>query len=349
MISEKLLKMMRCPKTGEPLVLHSDHLQCPACGDKFHFKPGDDYIDMRTPGLAQKDSIYGNEEFVIRKGLMTPGPPFLSGGIKNWVLNRMMHFKEGDDVLDGGCGPGRYILWNQKSGAHFVGIDQEPYFAKETAEVSDLVQGHLHYMPFADGAFDQIICLDVLEHMALEDISKFLKTSEKILKKDGRLFIYTNSVESSALAPVIRFRQRITALFVKWGKIDIKMEKESKEDHINAIKTRRQLIELAGESGLILSDSAYYNPVIMGWVENLFIKIAEGHANGRIRNRKHKASGRNQILTASNAKVLMKEKVKRKGAAYFLFWLLTQIMKLDMIFFSSIEGGQFFLVFNKNS
>jgi len=349
MISERLLRMLRCPKTGEPLVLHSEHLQCPTCGDKFHFKPGDAYIDMRPPGVAQKDSIYGNEEFVIRKGLMTPGPPFLSGGIKNWVLSRMMRFEKGDDILDGGCGPGRYILWNQKSGAHFVGIDQEPYFAKETAEVSDLVQGYLHYMPFADGAFDHIICLDVLEHMALDDIRKFLKTSQRILKKDGRLFIYTNSVESSALAPVIRFRQRITALFVKWGKIDMKIEKESKEDHINAIKTHRQLIELAEENGLMLSDSAYYNPVIMGWVENLFVKIVEGRANRKIRGGKINMAGRIRQSSAENAKVLMKEKVKRKGFAYFLFWLLTQIMKLDMIFFSSVEGGQFFMVFNKKS
>jgi ubiquinone/menaquinone biosynthesis C-methylase UbiE len=349
MISEKLLRMMRCPKTGEPLVLHSDHLQCPTCGDKFHFKPGDAYIDMRPPGVAQKDSVYGNEEFVIRKGLMTPGPPFLSGGIKNWVLSRMMRFEKGDDILDGGCGPGRYILWNKKSGAYFVGIDQEPYFAKETIEASDLVQGCLHYMPFKDGYFDHIICLDVLEHMALDDIRKFLNTSQRILKKDGRLFIYTNSVESSVLAPVIRFRQKITALFVKWGKIDMKIEKESKEDHINAIKTRTQLIELAEKNGLMLSDSAYYNPVIMGWVENLFIKIAEGHTNGKIRNGKIKKSGGNEKFKTSNAKVLMKEKVKRKGAAYFLFLLLTQIMKLDILFFSSIEGGQFFLVFNKNS
>lgn len=331
------------------MIINENHLQCPACGDKYDFKPDDHFIDMRPPGVKQKDSVYGDEEFVHKKGLMTPGPPFLSGGIKNWVLSSMMKFEKDQNVLDGGCGPGRYILWNKKSGAHFVGIDQEPFFAKETAETADLVQGYLHYMPFAHDTFDHIMCLDVLEHMALGDIEKFLETASRILKKHGRLFIYTNSVESSALAPVIRFRQKITALFIKWGKIDLKIEKESKEDHINAIKTRQQLIELAEKQGLVLADSAYYNPVIMGWVENLFIKIAEGRANKKIREGKGGKTGKTQHSNADNAKMLMKERVKKKKSVYFLFWLVTQIMKLDIVLFSNIEAGQFFLVFEKKA
>lgn len=350
MISDKLFEMLRCPKSGGLLERHDGCLQCLDCGAQFNFKTDDAYIDMRPPGMAHRDSVYGDEAFLKKKGLLTPGPPFLSGGIKNWVLKKMLNFREGSRVLDGGCGPGRYILWNKQSGAHFVGIDREPYFAEETTRIADLVQGYLHYMPFAESSFDSIICLDVLEHMALEDIESFLRVSEKILRKNGKLLIYTNSVESSVLAPVIRFRQKITGWLVKIGVIDLKIEKESKEDHVNAIKTRDQLIQLAEERGLMLKDSTFYNPVIMGWFENLFIKIAEGRLNKKMKDGKLKKS---KIGTQINkiqdidAKTMMKEKTKKKGSAYIAFWIITQIMKLDIVLFSNIKSGQFFLLFEK--
>lgn len=347
MISDRLFESLRCPRSGAKLIRYDDHLQCPECGDKFYFQPGNSFIDMRPQGTGHRDSVYGNEAFLKKKGLMSPGPPFLSGGIKNWVLSRMLEFKSGDKVLDGGCGPGRYILWNLKSGAHFIGIDQEPFFADETAAASDLVCGYLHYLPFADNSFDYIICFDVLEHMAIEDINTFVKGAQRILKKSGKLLIYTNSVESSALAPLIRFRQRITAGLVKMGLIDLQIEKESKEDHVNAIKTRSQLIQLAEEKGLSLYDSAYYNPLIMGWFENLFVKIAEGRMNKKLRESKGKKTSRKEEASNADAKTLMKSKSKKKGLVFAFFWVITQIMKLDILLFSSIESGQFFLLFQK--
>ncbi len=343
MISEKLLEIVRCPVCGDRLEHAGDHLSCPKSGDIFELSEDSRFLDMRPSRVDQKESVYGDEEFVQARGQMEPGPPFLSGGIKNWVLKSMMNFKKNDLVLDAGSGPGRYILWNLKSGAHFVGLDQEPFFSSGIVNKADLVRGYLHYLPFREGTLNSIITLDVLEHMALGDIKKFLAGSAAALKPDGRLFIYTNSTESSALAPIIRFRQKITEFFARRGLVDFKIEKESKEDHLNAIIREEDLINHAGEAGLKLVNSCYYNPVIMGWFENLLLKILEH----RINKKSGSASG-SAKSKSPGAKARMKEKTKKKGLHYWAFYLITLIMKLDILLFAGIKSGQFFHVYKKS-
>lgn len=349
MIDEKLIRILRCPICGNKVVKSGGNLFCGNSGDLFKISPEMKYVDMRPGKIDHRKSVYGDENFVGRRGQLEPGPPFLSGGIKNWVIKSMIRFQKGETVLDAGCGPGRYILWNLSSGADFIGLDMEPFFSNRITDKARLVRGYLHFMPFAGNSFDAIVSLDVLEHMAITDIKKFLKSSALSLKPDGRLLIYTNSTESSALAPLIRFRQRITAWLIRKGMADFELEKESKEDHINAIKTETELIRLAERAGLRLTDNIYYNPVIMGWFENLLLKFAEQRVNNKLRKKKEhnpKSTGKTPKKT-DNAKQKMKERTGKKGFYYLIFWMITAIMKLDIILFSNVKSGQFFLLFEK--
>jgi len=348
MIDEKLLSILTCPACKSKLIKRDDHLYCSECGNRFEIDYEKGYIDMRPPKIEQKDSIYGDEEFIKERDILNPGPPFLSGGIKNWIMKSMVGAADGDTILDAGCGAGRYMLWNKGSGAELIGIDQESFFAPSVLDSFRLVQGYLHYMPFSENSFNSIISLDVIEHMGLNDIKSFLSSARKILKPGGKLFIYTNSTESSALAPLIRFRQRISEYFAKKGLIDFHIEDESKEDHINAIKTKNQLVELAAENGLRLTDSIYYNPVIMGWFENLFLKLFEGLINKKQSKKTGKEKTELKMSKRhpkSYAKQRMKQKARQNKLIYSIFWLITVVMKLDIIFFSNVKSGQFFLLF----
>ena len=70
-------------------------------------------------------------------------------------------------LLEAGCGLGRYLLYTHARGGDAIGID----FASETLTrvrghqpSARVVAGDLTQLPFAERAFDTILCLGVVEH-----------------------------------------------------------------------------------------------------------------------------------------------------------------------------------------
>jgi SAM-dependent methyltransferase len=86
----------------------------------------------------------------------------------------------GDRVLDMGAGAGRHAFEARRRGAHVVAFDRDivdlrkagaTLFAMETDEKlpeqgsSSCVNGDALRLPFPDGAFDRVICSEVMEHI----------------------------------------------------------------------------------------------------------------------------------------------------------------------------------------
>ncbi|MEY3901140.1 MAG: hypothetical protein RL189_446 [Pseudomonadota bacterium] len=100
----------------------------------------------------------------------------------------------GKRVLDLGCGGGFVSEFLAARGATVVGVDP-------SAPLLNVARGHssgrglnIDYkvgtgeaIPAADGAFDVVVCVDVLEHVA--DLSKVLQEVRRVLKPQG-LFFY---------------------------------------------------------------------------------------------------------------------------------------------------------------
>jgi SAM-dependent methyltransferase len=95
-------------------------------------------------------------------------------------------------VLDAGCGAGRHLCEAFRSrGVHVVGVDLKwedlektrslLCLMRETCDGHWLVtQGDVTRLPFRDGAFDAVICSEVLEHIpesrkAIEELVRVLK------------------------------------------------------------------------------------------------------------------------------------------------------------------------------
>ncbi len=108
----------------------------------------------------------------------------------------ILGLREGDSILDLGCGFGRHAYEAARRGAHVVALDAGTdevdgvlgTFAAmvEAGELTNsrtrvgVVQGDALHLPFPDATFDRVICSEVLEHIpddlgAMRELSRVLR------------------------------------------------------------------------------------------------------------------------------------------------------------------------------
>jgi SAM-dependent methyltransferase len=84
-------------------------------------------------------------------------------------------------VLDAGCGEG--VLVDEYTGRlDIAGVDAHYSSPHVTS-------GSVTTLPFADGAFDVVLCLDVLEHLAYADQPRALAEIHRVLRSGGELLV----------------------------------------------------------------------------------------------------------------------------------------------------------------
>ena len=107
-----------------------------------------------------------------------------------------LSLRPGDSVLDVGCGFGRHSFEALRRGAHVVALDAgraevegvrdmmgamalEGEFSADT-QCAEVIQGDALALPFVDGAFDVVLCSEVLEHVpqdqaAMAELARVLR------------------------------------------------------------------------------------------------------------------------------------------------------------------------------
>ncbi len=101
-------------------------------------------------------------------------------------------------ILDAGCGEGVLVEEYRHAGYDIRGLDQN--YASEY-----VVKGDIKNIPFDDGTFDLVLCLDVLEHLHYDDQFRALVEIHRILKTNGTLLL--------AIPNLAHFASRISFLF----------------------------------------------------------------------------------------------------------------------------------------
>jgi SAM-dependent methyltransferase len=104
----------------------------------------------------------------------------------------------GDWLLDAGCGGGRHCFGALDRGVHSVGLDLDvPSLRIARAGIHErrgraasklhggVLQGDVFRLPFGDGAFDRVICSEVMEHV--HDYGAALAELVRVLRPGGTI------------------------------------------------------------------------------------------------------------------------------------------------------------------
>jgi SAM-dependent methyltransferase len=107
-----------------------------------------------------------------------------------------------DAFLDAGCGDGRHLAALARSAyrpARVAGVDVSERIL-ETARAAaaplepELVRAELEALPFEDGAFDLVLCTQVIEH--LTDPDSGLRELARVLRSGGTLILTTDNARN---------------------------------------------------------------------------------------------------------------------------------------------------------
>jgi arsenite methyltransferase len=113
------------------------------------------------------------------------------------LVHEAMGAREGDRVLDVGCGPGFFvteILETVGSHGSVVGVDLSPDMlavaAKRAQEYPNVefIESAAARLPFADASFDRALSVQVLEYV--DDVPAALRELHRVLRPGGRAVVW---------------------------------------------------------------------------------------------------------------------------------------------------------------
>ena len=93
-----------------------------------------------------------------------------------------------ESVLEAGIGRGNFLraLQRRRPGLSFAGVDiWEPYVRDARARdlCERLAVSDVRALPFADDSFDAVVCIEVIEHMGMEQGAAVVAELERVARK----------------------------------------------------------------------------------------------------------------------------------------------------------------------
>jgi ubiquinone/menaquinone biosynthesis C-methylase UbiE len=322
-------------------MLEDGRLRCPVCGNVYP-GPLEGYLDLMPPEEGAHTSLYVSheEEFEAALDYKRISIPLLGAGVRQRAIRRMLRPGPGDRLIELGCGNAKFVYWNRKQVEWAVGIDPAPLFARDALDQVDLCRADARALPFFDGQFTAAMSIDVLEHLPLADFKAYLGEAHRILAPGGRLFAFSNTREGSRLDFIVRTARRLSRWLGERGVIDDTRDRLRKSDHVKAVETYPQLEQVFRECGFDIEQVIFWNGLFQSLIENLLMKLAESILLKRPTNPQSAIRNPQSEELRSSVKTTL----ARRGLAYRVMVLLTNLMWLDLVLFGKWRAGPYFVL-----
>lgn len=103
------------------------------------------------------------------------------------------YLKDGESILDLGCGNGRYYEFFENRNIKYIGVDNSEKLieiAKNKYDKDNFILADSLNLPFVDNSFNKIYSIAVLHHFPSKEIrNQFLVECRRVLKPDGLLVL----------------------------------------------------------------------------------------------------------------------------------------------------------------
>jgi ubiquinone/menaquinone biosynthesis C-methylase UbiE len=121
------------------------------------------------------------------------------------VIKQLKEIKA-EKVLDLGSGTGRHVINLAQNGFHVYGLDNSKtgihttklWLKKEKLTAELVIQEMSEKFPWEDSFFDAIVSVQVIHHADIATIKKIIAEMERVLKKDGLIFVTVPKLKNQA-------------------------------------------------------------------------------------------------------------------------------------------------------
>jgi SAM-dependent methyltransferase len=211
----------------------------------------------------------------------------------------------GQTCLDVG-GDNGVISWNlRKLGGTWTSVDMSEKAVESirrlVGERVELITGSK--LPFADGSFDAVVIIDMLEH--LKQDYQFVAECHRVLKPSGRLIFNVPHIKSWALLPPVRRMLGLT---------------EERHGHVRPGYTEAQMFDLL-KDGFDVPEARTYSRFFVEALDTL-IQLASARVN------KDAQAGAKGVLIDEQDFGKMNKMFRFYSMLYPFFWLAAQFDKL---------------------
>ncbi|HEU5097402.1 MAG TPA: class I SAM-dependent methyltransferase, partial [Roseiflexaceae bacterium] len=268
----------------------------------------------------------------------------------------MLGLRPGDIALDNGCGTAKFAAWNADKVGLMVGSDPATLFADAAVEQVALAKADSRCLPFANNSFDKAFSLDVLEHFPREVIDAYLKETARVLRPGGRFFIMSNTSDPSSLQPLTDASRKLGQLLVRAGLYDFQREARRKSDHIKALRTWQDVLDAMEQAGLRPVRIVFWNSVFTSFVEHVLMKLGEAALGRKTKDNHVPTAPSSSVVGPSSAdgthreiraRQRIRQRLERRGPAYYALTAVTLLMELDLWLFGALKSGSYCMVVEK--
>jgi ubiquinone/menaquinone biosynthesis C-methylase UbiE len=241
---------LRCPLCKRELRVTGDGYHCARCARDFPVVLGIPDLRVYPDPLIPLGDDYRKGETLQREAehrsfaelvayywtlpTSPPTPPDLISRFVHHVLTddqRIESYQHllgpAESLLDVGCGAGVLVRAAQRRFRTAVGLDVgfrwlvvARHGLQEAGLPAHLVCGCADHLPFADGVFDTVTSVALLEHVS--DAPAALKEFSRVRKASGRVLVWTSNRFSLAPEPHVRvwgvgfLPRRWMSAYVRW-------------------------------------------------------------------------------------------------------------------------------------